>query len=305
VSGTSIVVDLYKWRKWPLVAFASGINFGDKNFGEQGVAYQYNRDISLRGSIRSIDNDAARQTLTLRARVSEVTTLFAELDNRSDSDWIYDMLVREIDLGAAPDPEDFLNLGAPLPRTLVRLRAGTVLFDAIDVLISGALAVEHAANDLPNSAFSSSFAEAGAAFDFRVRRAIRVGGQFDARIYRRDDLRLDEPPADGVVGNLLDETGSFGERGFLQAGGRVQYSTGAKGFTANAELYGRVYDHQSPYFQPDELDNELRVGGRFTIQAFVDDRLRLKAIYDVSGQLEYAPEITGVKSLRVMMEGTF
>lgn len=306
VSGFGLTLDFYKWRKWPLVAFANSISYDSISFANQGVAYQFNRDISLRGNIRSVDDQAARQQLTLRARLSQVTTVFAEIDNRTEDDWVYDMLVRDaVVLGEAPDPQDYLNLGKPLPRTLIRLRAGTVLFDAVDVLVSGAVAVEHASEKSSSDAFSPSFVEGGAAFDLRVRRAIRVGGSFNARIYRRDSVLLDEDPNDSIAGGVLETTGSFGERGFVQAGGRIQYSTGAKGLTASADLYGRVYDHQSPYFESDVLDNERRIGGRFAIQAHIGDQMLVKAIYDVSGSLRYAPEITGIKSLRVMMEGTF
>ena len=301
-AGWDVRLDFFRWRRWPLVVFATGMTFDDQDFGEQGIAYQYNRDISLRGSVRSIEGKAARRTLTLRARVSNVSTLFAEVDNRSDDDWVYDMLARETTLGGIDDPRAFLNLGKPLPRTMLRVRAGTVLFDAIDVLVSGAVAVEHAASDVAPSAFSATFLEGGAAFELRVRRAVRVGGSFDARVYKRDTQSLIDMAGPGT---LLDQTGSFGERGFIQAGGRLQYSTGARGFTANTELYGRVYDHQSPYFETDELENEARVGGRFTVESWVGKQLRVKGIYDVSGALRYAPEITGLKTLRVMMEGTF
>jgi hypothetical protein len=50
---------------------------------------------------------------------------------------------------------------------------------------------------------------------------------------------------------------------------------------------------------------DLRGGGRFTLDAWVGSQLRLFASYDVSSQIDFQREITGFKSLRLMMEGNY
>ncbi len=303
VYGSELEIDFYQAYRFPAVVTFRSMHFDGTDHTDTGVAYQYNPNVQLRASLRAIDSDAARQNLTLRARVSSVTTVYAELDNRTRNDWVYDLLVAD-SVYPQTDPRIYLNLGEPLPRTMLRVRAGTVLLDALDVLLSGAAAVEHGndAKDVP-SAFSPSYFEAGAAVDVRIRRAIRVGTSFEARRYRRQELALVDMPAD--TDPLPPDTSSMGERGFIQGGARVNYSTGARGFNADFEFYARAYSPQSPYIPVDELSIDNRIGGRFGVESWLGSRLRLKGVYDVSGSLDPAPELTGVKSLRVIMEGTF
>ena len=201
------------------------------------------------------------------------------------------------------DIRKYLNIGPPLPRAMLRLRAGTVLLSAVDLLVSGAAAVEHADDGVLPSTFSSSFLEGGLALDVRVRRAIRLGASFEGRTYRRQREPIEDTP--GVPDPLFEDTGGLGERSYAQTGARIRYTTGARGFSAEGEFYGRIYAPRTPYIETEELEVDSRLGGRFGIEAWVGQTLRLKAVYDVSGTLAYAPEITGLKSLRVMMEGSF
>jgi hypothetical protein len=48
-----------------------------------------------------------------------------------------------------------------------------------------------------------------------------------------------------------------------------------------------------------------RGGGRAQIDAWIGNRLRLFASYDLSSSLDFEPSITGYKSLRLMMEGVY
>jgi hypothetical protein len=49
----------------------------------------------------------------------------------------------------------------------------------------------------------------------------------------------------------------------------------------------------------------FRGGGRAQIDAWIGQRLRLFASYEISSALDFEPEITGYKSLRLMMEGRY
>jgi hypothetical protein len=48
-----------------------------------------------------------------------------------------------------------------------------------------------------------------------------------------------------------------------------------------------------------------RGGGRAQIDAWIGKSLRLFASYDLSSSLDFTPNITGYKSLRLMMEGVY
>jgi hypothetical protein len=94
-------------------------------------------------------------------------------------------------------------------------------------------------------------------------------------------------------------------------------SLGARTFNAIVEVYGRRTHYAEDYCTPDPMlpsecvagdgvaHSDLRGGGRFTIDAWIGKRLRLSASYELSSALDLAPEISGYKSLRLMMEGLY
>ncbi len=55
----------------------------------------------------------------------------------------------------------------------------------------------------------------------------------------------------------------------------------------------------------DDPDERRPLGGRFTLDAWVGERVRIFAAYDVSSALELAPEINGYRSLRLMLTGVY
>jgi hypothetical protein len=303
--GTNLRVDLSDWTGIPLVFTTDTIDFGGFGHRDYGIAYRWKPDILFRASARQLDSHFARETLSVWARLSEVTTLTAEIDNRTSDDWIYDLIVFRPPSRTA-DPRTYLNMGPPLPRLQLDVRAGTVVLRNLDVLLRGAAAFEH--DDDEDAPYSPSYLEAGAALEVRLRRNIRLGSSFTARRYGRDPV--EEPPADEpMTPDPLPELGNqVGELSFYEGGFGVDYSVGARRFSASGELYGRMYDRQSLY-QPeppivDELD--LRTGGRFSVEGWANNRLRVKAEYDVSiSDIDMAPELRGIKSLRVLAEGSF
>ena len=98
-----------------------------------------------------------------------------------------------------------------------------------------------------------------------------------------------------------------GEEGFTELGGSVKMSLGARKFSSLVEVYGRRTRYALLYADPTLVipGSDLRIGGRFTIDAWVGDRVRISTAYDVSSALEFAPEISGYRSLRLMLTGIY
>ena len=303
IVGGSARLDLFELRRVPLVLTYDVLRHEDLGHQELGLALRWNPDVLIRASARRLGDHFARQSLAVWARLSEVTTLNVELDNRTEYDWLYDLMaLRPSDRPG--DPRRYLNIGPPLPRLMLDARAGTVILRNLDVLVRGAAALEHA-GDEEDGAFSPSYLEAGAALEVRLRRNIRLGSSFTARRYGREPP---EPAADtpGAPDGLPALTGDMGELSFYEGGLGIDYTAGARRFSASAELYSRAYERQTPYPQVLVEGFDVHSGGRFSVEGWALSRVRIKAEYDVSlGPLETAPELFGVKMLRVLTEGTF
>jgi hypothetical protein len=302
ISGSSARLDLFELRRIPIVLSTDTLSHQDLEHREFGLALRWSPDVLIRASARRLDGSFARQALSVWARISEVTTLNLELDNRTGSDWMYDLMSLR-PTNRPGDPRSYLNMGPPLPRVMLDARAGTVVLRNLDILIRTAAALEHAGDQ--EHTFSPTYLEAGAALEVRLRRNIRLGSSFTARRYRRGPLEeIEDTP--GLPDPLPGLDSGIGELSFYEGGLGVDYTVGARRFNAAAEFYSRAYDRQTPYQQAlvDGLD--IHSGGRFSVEGWAASRLRIKAEYDVSlGVLETAPELFGVKSLRVLAEGTY
>jgi hypothetical protein len=178
------------------------------------------------------------------------------------------------------------------------------------VLFRAGAALEHE-NDglLEKSSFSASFVEAGGAAEVRLRRAVAVGVSVLWRRFFRDEASLDLTP--NVADPLPATTEHLGEKSFIEGGLNLRYTAGARRFSAHAEMYTRGYRFFSPYLQylPVEYqdDTEFRSGARFGVDGWASKRLRLRAEYDLTlfAPVYLAPELRGMKSLRVLAEGSF
>jgi hypothetical protein len=303
MAGFQARLDLFELRRIPLVVNLDGLQFDGHSNLEAGLALRWSPDVVVRASMRTRDGEAARQGISLWARLSAVTTLNLELDRRSSGDWMYDLLAAGRGR-TADDLRRYLDLGAPVPRTLLDVRAGTVLLSNLDLVLRGGAGVEHGADDEPASAFSAGYVEAGGAVEVRLRRNLRLGTSLSARRYRRHEV---VPADDGPAADPLPSTAAgLGERAVYEGGTRIHYSAGARRFNAWAEMYGRAYALQSPWMTPADDETDLRTGSRFGVEAWARNRLRIRGEYDVSlTSLRPAPELLGVKSLRVLAEGSF
>jgi hypothetical protein len=179
-----------------------------------------------------------------------------------------------------------------------------VVLRNLDILLRAAAAIEHAGSEI-DAPFSPSYFEAGSALEVRLRRNLRLGATATARRYRRDPApAVEDRPM--LADPLPERGGGIGELSFYEGGVGVDYTAGARRFSASAELYSRAYDRQTPY--PQVLVNgfDVHSGGRFSVEGWARETIRIKAEYDVSlGRLETAPDLFGVKMLRVLTEGSF
>lgn len=304
VAGWRMRADLYEWRRWPIVLSTDALRFDAKSHFRTGLAVRWNRDVLIGGSVRTLDGKMARSSLSVAARLSEVTTVNLQVHRRTSSDWSFGLA--QITPGSADnsDPRRYLDLSPVLSRTHLSLRYGTVLLRNIDLLLRGGGALDgHNPTTEQASSFSSSYGEAGAALEVQVRRAIRVGTAVTGRRY----FLGDEKRPIGVPGSpdaLPTTLAASGVESFWEGGLNLVYSPGARLFRGSAELYGRRYGFLSEYLA--DLTTAFRSGGRFGVEGWVGKRIRLKAEYDVTfGPLLMAPELRGLKTLRVLLEGTF
>jgi len=275
------------------------------------------RNVVIRSSTRFHDGDLADQRLIVRARVSEESTITVDSSYRTESNWFYDYAslaaqpvagkTTKIDPAAAR----FLDLGPVRPRFLAAVLAGTVLAQNVDVQARGAVAldVERDATDADLNPHLPEYIEGGAGVEVRVRRALAMQATFlirDNRLPAPSNRAQHRDPA--MHPDDLPPPYLLGEEHVLELGLGVRYSAGARRFSATGELYGRQVRWAEGYFGTDDrpiayLDRHG--GGRFGFDAWVNPRVRLRAEYDLSTLLSLAPEVRGLKTLRLTLEGTY
>jgi hypothetical protein len=185
------------------------------------------------------------------------------------------------------------------------VRAGTLIAENVDLLARFTLSSDQGEDELPPHAFSASYVELAGAAEVRVRRTVAAGVSALVRTTERVVPMpiLDERNTE----QALPEASAIGEDRFVEIGVNSRMTLGARRFSAMLELYGRRTRYAEVYVDPqlpvDRFDT--RGGGRFTLDAWVGRRIRLFASYDLSTQLESAPEITGYKSLRLTLTGVY
>lgn len=303
ISGVDARFDVYELKRVPLVVSGAMLLFDDEVNFEGGLALKWSRDAVVRASMRILGDELTSQRLAIRTRLSRTTTVSAELENQSENDWPYDLLLSRsaATYTDATDTRRYLDFGFQLPRVHLALRAGTVLLDNIDVLLRLGGAFDRTADF--DTGDRSGFLEAGAAFEVRLRRALGLGASVLARGFGRDDpMPFDDTT---MPDELPSQIGAIGERSFIELGSSLRFEPGRKSFSTAAEVYGRVYDRQSPYIaRADEL--EFRSGGRFSVDGWASENLRMRLEYDVAFPPTYlAPELRTIQSLRVIAEGSF
>lgn len=313
ISGLDVRIDFHALRRIPLVLTSGALTFAGHDHFETTLAVRWNQDIFLSASLRTLDGKQARARAQVRARISRVTTLNLELDSRSQADWMYDLIaLAPAGNTGANNKLGYLRLGPTVPRLFFNARAGTVLLGNVDVQLHGGGSILRDEEKFPAHPHAPSYViEGGGAIEVRLRRAIGLGLSLLYRNYERgDDPALDENVSQDP--DPLNPTPyAVGEDSFVEGGTTLRFTQGARKFSAGAELYARYYHFQPSYdIAPDvieswDLEPDVRGGARFNVEAWAGERLRLKAEYDVSTHLVLAPELRGMKSLRILAEGRF
>ncbi|MEO7096840.1 MAG: hypothetical protein ABI175_26515 [Polyangiales bacterium] len=271
------------------------------------------QDVAVIAQVRTLDRRAASQRIELRARYKQVTNLVFEIIHRTEDDWVWDpsFIVPDED---ATKAKRYLDLGPVVPQFIGSARAGTLIAENVDLFIRGAFATEgkkqlqDGTNRMVLSSFAAPYAEIGGALEVRLRRTIALGASLLSR-QTNHQLPPDKMPTfdQKNVAQPLPANETRGEEGFTELGGTLKMSLGARKFSALAELYGRRTRYAELYTDPTLKipTSDLRFGGRFTLDAWVGERVRISAAYDVSSALEFAPEINGYRSLRLMLTGIY
>lgn len=262
------------------------------------------RDFAVIGQIRALDRKIANQRLEIRARYRQVTNFVLDVMHRDQDDWRWDpSLVATEDPTA---PRRYLDLGPVVPQLVASVRAGTLIAENVDLYVRGAAAADVSKQGEVKSSFAAPYVEIGGALELRLRRTVSIGASALTRQTHRD-------PAPGILDDhmtidpLPTNPAVRGEDGFTEVGTSVRMTLGARKFSALFELYGRRTSYPAIYVDPILAvpASDVRGGGRFTLDAWVGRQLRLFAALDMSSAFDFAPEITGYKSLRLMMSGVY
>ncbi len=324
IAGGSIRFDL-RDLKTPIpitigaesVKLSQGENTDSSTHTQLEIDWRPRKDIALIGQARALDGKFVNQHAQLRARYHEVNNIVIDATHRASTDWMWDPTVLEPDPVAA---RRYLDLGPVLPQFVISARAGTLIAENIDVYLRGAWSHD-LADDKSRDTYSPSYLEGGAALEVRVRRTLAIGLSVLSRQTTRDDKVtaeiMDTPGTpDPIPVNASSQTG---ERNFTEVGITARASLGgARKFSLLLEVYGRRTRYALDYCVlttgesecQSALDTgvqtlEVRGGGRAQIDAWIGKRLRLFASYDLSSSLDFEPNITGYKSLKLMMEGIY
>ncbi|MEZ4402294.1 MAG: hypothetical protein R3B06_19875 [Kofleriaceae bacterium] len=300
----------------PLSLRWRGLRFAGASHSDLTVDWRPRPDVALAVTGRWADRDAARQRATVRVRVSDETRLVIEGELRQRADWLWDYEARDAE--GPGQARRYLELGQRLPRAGLRIRAGTVLLDNIDALLFGAAAIDTSAATDPDTPARPGWIEGGAALEVRVRRTFALSLSGLTRLYRRADaLPLAQVvDVENQIQPLQWQSDQLGERSLIEGGAAARFTGGARKFSATVEFYARRTRFAQLYVDDgvsdtrpeatDPLDaSSLHGGGRFQAEAWISPRLRLRTEYELTTRLGSAPEITGLKALRILVEGRY
>jgi hypothetical protein len=313
IAGASLRLDLRNLVSVPVAITGETLELQsfidgqpDSSHRQLEVDWHPRRDLTVFAQVRTRDDKVANQRLQFRARYREVTNLVFDVMRRLDTDWRWDP-----SLVAPEDPmtaRRYLDLGPVLPQLIVSLRGGTLIAENLDLLVRTTVAGKLTEPGEPTNSFSASYFEIGGALDVRLRRTVAVGASVLSRQTRREALEAG-PILDEAGPQPLPQSAATGEAGLTEIGTRVRMTLGARRLSALLEVYGRRTRYADLYFDPDPDEpvpvSDVRGGGRFSVDAWLGERLRLFASYDLSSAFDFLPDITSYKSLRLTMTGVY
>jgi hypothetical protein len=321
ITGASLRIDLRDLRR-PIPFAIAGEVLGLASLGsatgessrhaQLEIDWRPRKDVVLIGQARTRDAQLANEHVQLRSRYGQVTNLVFDLTHRHDADWRWDPTVTDTDPLAA---KRYLDLGPVLPQLLASVRAGTLIKENIDLYVRGAAATDLQPQDGTHSTFAANYLEVGGALEVRLRRTISLGASGLTRETKRYPTAqiIDVPRTPQMLPGQSDP--SIGENSMTELGATLRMSLGARKFSATAEGYGRRTEYASVYCvtQTAMCDptntgipaHDVRWGGRATIDAWIGQKLRVFASYELSSAITFQPWISGYKSLQLVMEGIY
>ena len=304
-------VDFGALGRAPITLRGIVMTLGSKRFADLELGYRPRRGLVVVLGARSNADKAARERTQVRVQISDVTHVAAEVEHRHAADWRWDMSYVDPEAPGAARP--YLELPATERQLRGSIRAGTVLFDNIDVYARAAAAID--LEERPDE--TTGYVEAGGALEVRARRQHTFSVNAVVRDYELTDpmvvgtFQVDEGNLPQPLVDPADpfQWSTLGQESFIEAGGGWRFTTGARKFTASVEAYYRRVKYSRVYAEDtadlgDLLDRfDSRTGGRIALDGWMTSKIRLHLDYDLSGSLDHAPEINGWKQLRVLLEG--
>jgi hypothetical protein len=322
IGGASARVDLRALRKpipfaiaADVLAFTAAKGAAPSRHAQLEVDWRPRTDLVLIGQARVLDGKVANEHVQFRSRYKQVTNLVFDATFRSNDDWRWDpSLVGPDKLSDPLAPKRYLELGPVLPQMLVSGRAGTLIAENIDLLARGAFAVDLSRGRDIKSSFSASYFELAGGLEVRLRRQVALGLSALTRQTDRDDPLSEQIRDVPGTPQPFPESAAMGERGFAELGTSLRMSLGARKFSATLEIYGRRTRYALDYCVGTKCGSsqntgvqstDTRGGGRVMIDAWVSKQVRLFAAYEASSRFDFEPDISGYKSLRLIMEGVY
>jgi hypothetical protein len=323
IVGSSLRVDLRDLQNpIPFTVSVEGLAFTRLGAGENKpsnhteleIDWRPREDLAVIGQARAIDGAWANEHVQFRARYRQVTNVVFDITHRHGDDWRWDPSLVGPESQDPLAPKRYLELGPVVPQVLVSARAGTLIAENVDLYARLAASNDLRTDPTTNSSFAASYLEGGGALEVRLRRTIAVGiSGLTRRTSRLDDItqRIEDTPG---TPDPLPLSASMGERSFVEGGATLRMTLGARKFSALVEVYGRRTDFARVYCigtrcmsdsDTGVTTSEFHGGGRFTVDAWIRNRVRLFASYDLSSSLPLQPELTGYKSLRLILEGEY
>lgn len=312
VSGGELSLVLRRGKS-PIAVRARGLAYQGQTHSDLTLDWTARRDLVLAISTRLAGRELAREHVTARYRWNEDTRIVVDADLRHTADWLWDYELRDAD---PTGPKRYLDLGPKLPRIGLKVRAGTVLLDNIDVLVFGGFAFDNRGDDPTPSFTSQGWLEGGSALEIRMRRTFALALSGLTRVYNRSDAELEDRVTDveDQAALLAWPTRNVGERSLVEGGITGKFLGGTRRLSVTGELYARRTRYAKLYRDdavvgPDleaVLDPvELHGGGRFVLEAWVTPAIRVRTEYELSNRLFVAYETDGLKSLRILVEGSY
>ena len=281
------------------------------------VDWRPRRDFVVLAQMRGVDGDVASQRVEVRTRYKQVTNFVFDVTRRTADDWRWDpsLLSRPTKFDSAmmldTEARRYLDLGPVLPQLILSARAGTLFRENIDIVGRAAIATDAIEGDDPVTTYVAPYLELGGGLEVRLRRQVALGVTV---LTRRHTQRESPPESDRIIDDndaepvaMLPDEAVLGEESFVEVGTSLKMSLGARKFSAMLEAYGRQTQYTLAYRDAESPlpEDETHGGGRVTIDAWVGKRVKLFVQYDVSTVLDTAPDISGYKSLRMMLTGIY